>query len=182
MTLDLPDFTSVVEKVRAGREEGAHELQAHFFLGTKYLLTRQLGSPARAADLAREVLAAVQVAICNGELGQPERLASFVRTVAKRTVASQFPSGLGSDGSQRRVGPDPIRDGDIVLSARILRSLPDRDSEVLIRSCVEEQSEEDICRDMGLTPGEIQLVRSRARTEFANSISSRNGRRKAARV
>jgi len=48
----------------------------------------------------------------------------------------------------------------------ILRSLPDRDREILTRFYLDEQTQEQICEDMNLTETQFRLLKSRAKARF----------------
>jgi len=49
----------------------------------------------------------------------------------------------------------------------ILGSMPRRDRDVLERFYVLEQSKEEICREMNLTPTQFRLLKSKAKSTFA---------------
>jgi DNA-directed RNA polymerase specialized sigma24 family protein len=48
----------------------------------------------------------------------------------------------------------------------ILRSLSDRDREILTRFYLDEQTQEKICKEMRLTETQFRLLKSRAKTRF----------------
>jgi RNA polymerase sigma-70 factor (ECF subfamily) len=52
------------------------------------------------------------------------------------------------------------------LAMRILRSIPPRDREVLIRFYLNEQPATQICREMALTETQFRLIKSRAKARF----------------
>ena len=66
--------------------------------------------------------------------------------------------------------PDPERrvieqEGqDVAL--RMLNSLPKRDREVLVRFYLQEQTAEEICRDLNLTETQFRLIKSRAKARY----------------
>ena len=49
----------------------------------------------------------------------------------------------------------------------ILGSMPKRDRDVLERFYVLEQTKEEICREMNLTPTQFRLLKSKAKSTFA---------------
>jgi RNA polymerase sigma-70 factor, ECF subfamily len=73
-------------------------------------------------------------------------------------------------GSIRDVTPDPesaaIASANGKLALRILRSIPERDREILIRFYLKEQSAEEVCRKMELTQTQFRLIKSRAKARF----------------
>ena len=173
----LPDFTGMVCGIQEGRAEAADELYLQFNRGIRYFLSRELG-PDRAEDLAQDVFAAVLEAIRNGEIREPARLAGFVRTVVRRTIASEFINlrkqrdrNHELDEWQHSVGPkaelDLIHEEHLALAERVLRSLRPRDREVLVRFYCQEQTADKICLEMGLTATQFRLMKNRAKDKLA---------------
>ncbi len=56
---------------------------AHFSRGLSLMLRRLTGDPALADDLLQDTLALVLTKIRHGEVREPERLAGFVRSLAR---------------------------------------------------------------------------------------------------
>ncbi|MBC7924468.1 MAG: sigma-70 family RNA polymerase sigma factor, partial [Bryobacteraceae bacterium] len=52
------------------------------------------------------------------------------------------------------------------LMVKVLRSLSDRDREILTRFYLHEQSQEQICMDMKLSETQFRLLKSRAKARF----------------
>ena len=72
--------------------------------------------------------------------------------------------------SVRDAGQDPERLAidrqNLDLAVRLLRSLPIRDREVLIRFYLKEQTPEQICSEMDLTETQFRLIKSRAKARY----------------
>jgi DNA-directed RNA polymerase specialized sigma24 family protein len=153
-------FALLLERIEGGSQDAAYELRLHYFRGIKYLLVRQLG-PDRSDELAQAVFTTVIDAIHNGKMRQPEHLAGFVRTVVHRTIAAEVAARYPR---QSNVVPE----SDLVSADRALRSLSSRDREVLMRFYAQRQSAEEICREMGLTATQFQLIRNRAKDSFTH--------------
>lgn len=77
--------------------------------------------------------------------------------------------------------PDPerkaIEQENIGLAMRVLNTLPLRDRQVLIRFYLQEQSPRQICRELGLTPTQFRLTKSRAKARFTELGRARLARR-----
>jgi RNA polymerase sigma-70 factor, ECF subfamily len=62
---------------------------------------------------------------------------------------------------------------------RVLRSLPERDREVLTRFYLYDQTPEQICTDLRLTETQFRLTKSRAKSRYTELVrrrfSLRNG-------
>jgi len=159
-----PFFSLLVERIEGGSQDAIHELQLHFLRGVRYLLTRRLGQD-RSDHLASSVLADVVEAIQNGEVSEPERLPAFVQMAVHRTLElalDYLPPGSLSETPRRE---------DLAEADRVLRSLPARDKEILIRFYCQEQPPEAICREMGVSAAQFRAIKSRARERFAKSPS-----------
>jgi len=64
------------------------------------------------------------------------------------------------------------------VAMRLLRSLPERDRNVLTRFYLEEQPAEQICRDMDLTETQFRLIKSRAKARYGELGKRRFAQRK----
>ena len=60
---------------------------------------------------------------------------------------------------------------------RILKSLPQRDREILIRFYLHEQRPEQICEDMNLSETQFRLIKSRAKARFGELGKRRMSKR-----
>jgi RNA polymerase sigma-70 factor (ECF subfamily) len=115
----------------------------------------------------------------------------FVRTVVRRQVAAHIEKMVHVRRdhteleSSMRV-PDPRRNPEeslvfrqrAELIRRVLHELSERDREILTRFYLHEQSQEQICSEMGLTETQFRLLKSRAKTRFGElgkkKLSSRS--------
>jgi RNA polymerase sigma-70 factor, ECF subfamily len=183
------DWSSLVERIRAGEPAALEELYGVFSKGIRFYLCRQLG-PQDLDDRVHDLYLTITKAIQNGELREPERLMGFVRTVVRRQVITHINVKVISrrsvtnleDGSGLRdYTPDPERlaiqhqNSDIAL--RILNSISRRDREVLIRFYLSEQSPEQVCREMELTETQFRLIKCRAKARFGEMGKARLLRR-----
>ncbi len=60
---------------------------------------------------------------------------------------------------------------------QLLGKLSARDFEILTRFYLREQPEEQICREVALTPAQFNVVKSRAKARFARLVHRRLSRR-----
>ena len=164
------------------------ELYRIFSRGVRYYLCRQLG-PQDLDDKVHDTFLIVVQAIRKGELREPERLMGFVRTVVRRQVAAQIDRAVQtrreqadmdstvsvSDGRQTPEETAIIRQHEEVAGA-VLRSVSDRDREILTRFYLMEESQEEICEGMHLSETQFRLLKSRAKARFGEL-----GRKKLAR-
>jgi len=123
-------------------------------------------------DSLHEVVVIILGAIRREKLRDPERLACFVNTIARRRMVAHVRSRM----LQRRLvdGVDVVASPDrspeesaahqerVEQLARVLRRLNPRDREILERFYFNEQNHEQICREMRLTETQFRLFKSRA--------------------
>jgi RNA polymerase sigma factor (sigma-70 family) len=173
-----PSWSRLVERVRAGDPAGMEQLYAVFIKGVRFLLWRQLG-PQDLDDKVHDVFLIITQSIQRGELREPDRLMGYVRTVVRRQVAAHIDIAVHARRNQQSIDPamtlsdhqpDPERrvieqeSQDVAL--RMLSGLPKRDREVLVRFYLQEQSAQEICRDMKLTETQFRLIKSRAKARY----------------
>src|SRR5207237_9053234 len=82
-----PQWSGLVERIRAGDPSAMEELYAVFAKGVRFYLWRQLG-PQDLDDKVHDVFLIITQSIQKGELREPERLMGYVRTIVRRQVAA----------------------------------------------------------------------------------------------
>jgi RNA polymerase sigma-70 factor (ECF subfamily) len=177
--LQAPNWAILVHRIREGESAAMAELYAIFAKGIRYFLLRNLG-PEDLDDKVHDCFVIVTQAIQNGDLREPERLMGYVRTVVKRQIAacidiavqqrrtrvdfeeSMFSMSDWRDNPERKV---LARQREEIVRT-VLKSVSRRDRDILHRFYVLEQSQEQICADMGLTYNQFRLLKSRAKARF----------------
>lgn len=177
--LPVPDWTALVNRIRNDDAAAMAELYGIFAKGIRYFLLRNLG-PEDLDDKVHDCFVIVTQAIRNGDLREPERLMGYVRTVVKRQIAASIDVAV----QQRRNRVD-FEDSMFTLSdwrenpersvmarqraeiaRKVLNGVSRRDRDILNRFYVLEQSQEQICAEMGLTYNQFRLLKSRAKARF----------------
>src|SRR5580698_6274751 len=188
--LQVPDWAALVTRIRDGDSEAMAELYTVFAKGIRYFLLRNLG-PEDLDDKVHDCFVIVTQAIRNGDLREPERLMGYVRTVVKRQIAASIDVAV----QQRRNRVD-FEDSLFTLSdwrenpersviamqraeiaRKVLNGVSRRDRDILNRFYVLEQTQEQICAEMGLSYNQFRLLKSRAKARFGEM-----GRRLAAGI
>jgi RNA polymerase sigma-70 factor, ECF subfamily len=172
------DWSALVARIQAGEEAGSEKLYSVFLRGLRFYLARQLGGQDY-EDKVHEVFVMVLRAIRKGDIREPQRLMGFVRTIARRQVASYIESGmqcrqketdLESSLQMLESSRDPealyLHRERIEILRSALQGLPHRDQEILIRFYLHEQPKEQICREMQLTATQFRLHKSRAKAKL----------------
>ncbi len=173
-----PNWTALVERIKADDQSGMEELYRVFSRGVRFYLCRQLG-PQDLEDKVHDTFLIVVQAVRRGELREPERLMGFVRTVVRRQVAGHIDQavhtrrqevGIESGTTVVDLNRDPeetaIRQQHEQIAHRVLNSISKRDREILTRFYLLEQSQQQICDQMNLTETQFRLLKSRAKARF----------------
>jgi RNA polymerase sigma-70 factor (ECF subfamily) len=173
------EWAGLVESIRAGDQEAMAQLYVTFGRGVRYYLSRQLGAQ-EIDDKVHDTFLVVLGAIQRGELREPERLMGYVRTVVRRLVATHIDRLVEErrertdveDGfvlADERMDPerDTLRRQRVEIMEQVLHTISRRDREILTRFYLYEQSQEQICQEMGLNDTQFRLLKSRAKQRFA---------------
>jgi len=172
------NWQNLVGRIHRGEESGMEELYRLFGRGIRYYLCRQLGHQ-ELDDKVHDTFVIVVQAIRRGELREPDRLMGFVRTVVRRQVAAYIDDAvhsrrdelnldLGVRVADRRNNPEQSAAfrQKVEFMLDVLRSLSERDREILTRFYLDEQSQESICQEMSLSETQFRLLKSRAKARF----------------
>lgn len=177
-TLSPAEWGTLVNQIKAGEDAGMEQLYKLFSRGIRYYLCRQLG-PQELEDKVHDTFLIVVNAIRRGDLREPERLMGFVRTVVRRQVAAyieqvvhirreqtDLESGVAIADRKQNPEQEAIVRQKAELMKSALESLSKRDRDILVRFYLQEQTQEQICREMSLTETQFRLLKSRAKAKF----------------
>jgi len=173
-------WTSLVARIKVGEDAAMEELYRIFSRGIRFYLCRTLGQQ-EIEDKVHDTFLIVINAIRRGELRDPERLMGFVRTVVRRQVAAFIDQAVssrrditdieaGSTLADSRFDPEKavIDDQRAQLMQEVLGDISERDREILTRFYLKEQTQEEICADLGLSETQFRLLKSRAKARFGD--------------
>jgi RNA polymerase sigma factor (sigma-70 family) len=168
-----------VEAIRGGDSAAIEELYRLLARGIRFFLCRHLG-PKELDDRVHDTFIVIIRSIQGGGLREPERLMGFVRTIVRRQVAAYIEESMlsrrehaelevGGRVADHRHDPEQrlLREQRVQLMMQVLRSISPRDREILTRFYLYEQTQEQICEEMGLTETQFRLLKSRAKARFA---------------
>ncbi len=183
-----PDEDEARVACALGLRIAAHDVQAeaelvqHYARGVRFFLRRQAHDAATAEDLFQETFKRVIERLRRGPLEQPERLAGFIRGIARNLVLSGFRErhrcgGLVDIDSpeacealrDNELGPLArlIRDEQVLLVRELVRALPTpRDRQILYRFYLADEDKSRICADLGISTVHFNRVLFRARQRF----------------
>ena len=175
----------LARRIAAGDEAAEARLIDRFGRGLRYMLLRLCGDPSQADDLYQETFRVVLEKLRRGDLREPEKLAGFVRGIARNLW-------VGATRKRRRRGdpapldavPEPVdpstgglgrvlREEDRQRVRQILGELrSERDREVLYRFYIAEEPRAAISRDLGLAEKQLNVVLFRARQRFRQLLEA----------
>jgi RNA polymerase sigma-70 factor (ECF subfamily) len=171
-------WVELVDRIRFNETDGMEDLYQLFSKGIRFYLCRQLG-PQELDDKVHDTFVVVVQAIRRGELREPSRLMGFVRTIVRRQVAAHIDKVVHNrrdqidlDSTIRLADPEGNPEERAMFSqrssliSRVLGELSVRDREILTRFYLLEQSQDQICSEMGLSETQFRLLKSRAKARF----------------
>ncbi|HVL35539.1 MAG TPA: sigma-70 family RNA polymerase sigma factor [Burkholderiales bacterium] len=154
-----------------GAPDAAAEAELYRRLAPRVRLygLRHLREPHAAADLAQQVLLMTLERLRAGEVREPERIASFVLGACRMTVLELRRGALRREalleawgGAEEAVeAPEPLALDPERLAA-CLEALPERERSVVVLSFFAEQAADEVGAALGLTGGNVRVIRHRA--------------------
>lgn len=143
-----------------------------------FFLMRQLGDD-ELLDKVHDIFLTMVQAIRADKIRDPERLIPFLTTVTRFYTYDQIErrsfkrkrwaplEGINPADGRINLEHSAYSRQRHVIAREVLDSMPDRDQDVLRRFYFEEQSKEQICQEMQLTPTQFRLLKSKAKATFA---------------
>ena len=180
-TLAIKDWSDIVARIREGDGAAMEELYGIFAKGIRYFLLRNLGAD-DLDDRVHDCFVIVAEAIRKGDLRDPARLMGFVRTVVKRQIAANIETAVTKRRSEVEYEESMYNISDwqddpeksllarqrSEIARKVMTGISRRDREILQRFYVDEQPQEQICQEMGLTYNQFRLLKSRAKARFGD--------------
>lgn len=162
-------------------DEGATELLYRvLWVKLEPYFFKQIGRP-DANDRFHDTFIETIGAIRRGELREPETILRFATTIARRQVFAHIRAAvrrrtqLASNRAMNLIINDHDNPEEAIITwdcfefaKSTLAALSEPEREVLSRFYLDEQGEEQICREMVLTKTQFRLLKSRAKGRFAD--------------
>ena len=183
----------LVRRILAGDRGAEAELVERFGEGLVFLLRRWTRDRTTAEDLYQETLRLALEKVRKGEVREPDKLAGFLRSLARNLATHHYRRGSTREDRERELddttaavpGGDTMEPLTRLLAAekaglvrRLIGELAaDRDRQVLFRFYIAEEEKERICADLGLTGPELNVVLFRARQRYRKLFEERLGGR-----
>ncbi len=177
-TRDPAENRDLVRRVQRGDAAGMAELYEFISTRLRPYLARQLRSQ-DFHDKVHSIFVDVVIAIQRGQLREPHRLMGFARTIARRKVSGYIDDAASSRRNQVEIGSvfwlaSPVATPETAMISReqqdivraTLAHLSSREGEILSRFYMQEQSQQQICSEMGLTHTQYRLLKWRSKAHF----------------
>ena len=165
----------LVGRIERGDEQATAEMCRVLSDGVRFLLHRKVGQQ-DLEDRTHNVLTIVIQAIRDGSLRDPSRLMGFVRTVIHRQGFRQVeecvnarlgcPADYNLPDAARNPEQEALHQEKLRIAGAALALMEPRDREILERFYLLEHPAAQICEEMGMTPTQFRLAKSRAKAEF----------------
>jgi len=176
--LSADEQSTLADRIRHGEPSAEEELVRLFRDRIAFLARMRTHDASLAQDLTQDVLVAVVVALRDGHLREPDRLAAFVYGTARNVINSHFRARSRlpkedplDDRDHPTCLPDPLEDEDrIALIRRALTSLDTTDRQILLLTLVDGLKPGDIAGRLGLTPEVVRAHKSRALKKIADRV------------
>lgn len=146
---------------------------------------RHLRDAQAAADLMQQVMMLTLERLRSGRLRDPRRVVSFVLGACRLTVKGQRRRSLEHEALLRRYPVDAALSTDMAIAPRLdrqrvadcLERLSARERSVLVLTFYDEQPSEAVGRDLGLSAGNVRVIRCRSLEKLRRCIDSEAGTR-----
>lgn len=172
---------AVATGVAAGEPQAEQKLYELLCRTVRYKFAQQL--PAEDVDDAlHNLYVALLQQLRTGRLREADCLLGYASTMAAWSIAGYLRQLTAArerhcelDGEVDVPSPDPSAEAILVnaeyqaLMREVLATLSRRDCEALHRFYLQEQTKEQICAEMGLTPDQFRLLKSRAKMKFVEA-------------
>lgn len=182
------NYRDLVKRIQRDEDSAKGELFAIFNKGIQFFIVRQLGCR-DLDDKVHEIFRILLRAIQRGDLREPERLIESVRVVTQQQILLSINPAVDSRRTELHSEVDEcVADSQknpeqafefkqrVKMMKRVLRDLSKKDCGILTRFYLREQTEQEICDEMGLSHTQFRLLKSRANTRFGELGKKEIGR------
>ena len=167
-------------RVQAGDRVAEAELYRRLARRVRLYGLRHLRDPAAADDLVQDVILLTFDSLRAGKVRERERLASFVLGTCRRVVIDIRRGAARRERLLEQFGPalapaaaaSDAKPLDLDHLSRCLERLPERERAVVVLSFYSERGSDEIAAELGLSPGNVRVVRHRALTRLRDCMGA----------
>jgi len=172
------EIARLIATAHASAAEAEAALYRRFAPRIELYGLKHLGAHSAAQDLVHEVILRVLEAIRAGRLENPESLASFVLGTCRNVTwdsrrARERQRKVEHDIFEldASVNPPTLSERDVTRLFFCLASLPEREATVVRMSFLEDQAADEIGTRLGLSSGNVRLIRHRALAKLTECVN-----------
>lgn len=172
-----------VRRLREGERETAAHFHSYFRELLFAKLRRRVSSPHAIDEIRQEVFARSLERL--DDLRDGRKLGAFVNGICNLVLLEYYRASnraVSLDDQAEPVDPDDVeakfdsaRNEERVR--RVLRTLPERDAEILRAVFLEEADKDEVCRRFGIDRGYLRVLLHRAKEKFRTEYLRRNSGR-----
>jgi RNA polymerase sigma-70 factor (ECF subfamily) len=174
------ELARLIASAGQGAEVAEAALYRRFARRIELYGLRHLGSRTAAEDLVQQVIVSVLSAVRDGRLQNPESLAGFVlgtcrnlASDARRRARKQRELEREGPGGDVVTWPPSLHETDVARLFGCMRALPERDATVVRMSFWEDRAAEEISERLGVSTGNVRVIRHRAIVKLAECLRVR---------
>jgi RNA polymerase sigma factor (sigma-70 family) len=184
-------LSTLLTRIQGGDHSAEEELCQLLYPGLCLLAQRRTNAQ-EAEDIAQQALLVVLKAARAGKIEAPDGVGVFARGVVYNLCCKEVKclqrarlDGHGDDlaafpSSHSTPEQSAVKAQILSIAITVLAELNPQQREMLRLFYLEEQTAEQICDEMGLTPSQFRLAKSRAKTRFSrlggDYLTSRSAR------
>jgi RNA polymerase sigma-70 factor, ECF subfamily len=179
-------FAELAHRIRAGDRLAESDLTRRLTQGITQIAIKLTGNFALAQEICQETMIIILTRLRTQELDDPEKLPAFVAQTARNLVSAEHrkqrrrKTDTGQDridevadtsASQER---DLERESSAIAIRKVLLEMnSQRDRTLLVRFYLRDEDKEVICKDLGMSESNFNLVLFRARARFLELLEHR---------
>jgi DNA-directed RNA polymerase specialized sigma24 family protein len=173
----LPDASALITRIRANDETAVLELRTLIANGLRWFILRQLGCKRIGDYYVEEAFQAIVIGIREGNPRQPQDLLRYAIGVAREVAIASARTSASEDAPTRYAEspPDPQK---LRTIKEIIARMPEGERGVLMRFYGNGQSEDQICRELGLTQVRFKSIKDYAKRQCMQPADDTKRRRK----
>ncbi len=161
----------LVERVHRGETAAIEELREVIAKGISFFLSRELGE----ADLEARVELTFGVVVRSLQRPEVGGAGGLMAQVVEAIRAQVIAHGGETPRRDASPGKTPAFRRQLNSMRGILHALSAREREILTRFYLEEQTERQVCEQMGLTIPKFRRLKSRAAARFISASGEKRG-------
>jgi len=183
--IEEPPDADIASRIAGGGPDGLaaeSELCRRFAARIRLYGKRHLRDDQSAQDLVQLVLERVLEALRSGRVEKPESIGSFILGTCRNVTfdirrAERRQRAIESEALAINAvaTPPSMSEHDVVQLFYCMTQLPERDNQVIRMTFMEDRDTDEVARRLGLTEGNVRVVRHRALAKLYDCLENGGG-------